>query len=546
MPKKKPVATATISKSAFNLSDIIEITSPAQMEIFKDGPVERDAFGNLLINIGYIRVSTDKQADEGYGLDVQRDRIKDYINNSENKVDNLLLFIDAGITGTTMNRPAINMITRMIEQFNSGLTKIRIQKMIIPRIDRLSRSLLGTLKFIQDYLVCANDAKDSRINRNKEDIEFISCDEKFCRIEKDNPHGKLLLIMFGGLAEFDRDMIVKKMRDGKNKRIMSGKWFGGGNKPYGYRYDKSIGKLVIVPEEAEKVKEIFRLFVEEDLSPQKIADRLGFKSDTVIRAILKRKSLTGCINATIDGEEVEIPNAHDEIVSLDRWQQAQDKFDERKSDKGESNHLLKGLCMCGECGGGMRYHKWSGNYKLVCYSHCAGKHQQYLVKDPNCPNEKYWANDVENAVIEELFRLSYLGNDDNVAATGLFSPLEKLEQEKAECFKELDIVIARLSKMPIGSPSATRYEEREQELNDKIMRLDKQILNEQENQVLSQRIDRAKSILRNLKSAYPNMTPKERQMTCKELIEKIVIKRNGILDIHLRLKNYLINNDTTV
>lgn len=546
MPKKKPVATATISKSAFNLSDIIEITSPAQMEIFKDGPVERDAFGNLLINIGYIRVSTDKQADEGYGLDVQRDRIKDYINNSENKVDNLLLFIDAGITGTTMNRPAINMITRMIEQFNSGLTKIRIQKMIIPRIDRLSRSLLGTLKFIQDYLVCANDAKDSRINRNKEDIEFISCDEKFCRIEKDNPHGKLLLIMFGGLAEFDRDMIVKKMRDGKNKRIMSGKWFGGGNKPYGYCYDKSIGKLVIVPEEAEKVKEIFRLFVEEDLSPQKIADRLGFKSDTVIRAILKRKSLTGCINATIDGEEVEIPNAHDEIVSLDRWQQAQDKFDERKSDKGESNHLLKGLCMCGECGAGMRYHKWSGNYKLVCYSRCAGKHQQYLVKDPNCLNEKYWADDVENAVIEELFRLSYLGNDDNVAATGLFSPLEKLEQEKAECFKELDIVIARLSKMPIGSPSATRYEEREQELNDKIMRLDKQILNEQENQVLSQRIDRAKSILRNLKSAYPNMTPKERQMTCKELIEKIVIKKNGTLDVHLRLKNYLINNDTTV
>ena len=139
LPKKKPVATATISKSVYNLSDIIEITSPAQMEIFKDGPVERDAFGNLLINIGYIRVSTDKQADEGYGLDVQRDRIKDYINNSENKVDNLLLFIDAGITGTTMNRPAINMITRMIEQFNSGLTKIRIQKMIIPRIR--SRSL---------------------------------------------------------------------------------------------------------------------------------------------------------------------------------------------------------------------------------------------------------------------------------------------------------------------------------------------------------------------------------------------------------------------
>ena len=547
LPKKKPAATATISKSVYNLSDIIEITSPAQMEIFKDGPVERDAFGNLLINIGYIRVSTDKQADEGYGLDVQRDRIKDYINNSENKVSNLLLFIDAGITGTTMNRPAINMITRMIEQFNSGLTKIRVQKMIIPRIDRLSRSLLGTLKFIQDYLVCANDAKDSYINRNKEDIEFISCDEKFCRIEKDNPHGKLLLIMFGGLAEFDRDMIVKKMRDGKNKRIMSGKWFGGGNKPYGYRYDKEMGKLVIVPEEADKVREIFRLFIEEDLSPQKIADRLGFKSDTVIRAILKRKSLTGCINATIDGEEVEIPNAHKEIVSLERWNQAQAKFDERKSDKGESNNLLKGLCVCGECGAGMRYHKWSGTHsKIVCYSQCAGKHQQYLVKDPNCPNEKYYAEDIENAVVEELFKMSYRCDEEKVAETALFSPLEKLEQEKAECFKELDIVIARLSKMPIGSPSATRYEEKEQELNNKIMRLEKQILREQKEKAITQKVDKARETFRTLQSAYPDMTPSEKQRTIKELVEKVIIKKNGTLDVNIRLEKYLINNDITV
>ena len=546
MPKKSAVATATISKNTYMLSDIIQITSPAQMKILIDGPVERDAFGNLLINIGYVRVSTDKQADEGYGLDVQTDRILKYCESAENDTKNLLLFMDAGVTGTTMDRPAINMITRMIEQFNSGLTKIRIQKMIIPRIDRLSRSLFGTLKFIQDYLVSANTAKNnSQINRNKEDIEFISCDEKFCRIERDNPHGKLLLIMFGGLAEFDRDIIVKKMRDGKNKRIMSGKWFGGGNRPYGYIYNKKEEKLEIVPEEAEKIKEIFRLFIEEDLSPQKIADRLEFKSDTVIRAILKRKSLTGCITANIDGKEVEIPNAHDEIVSLERWNQAQDKFESRKMEKSDSNYMLSGLCVCGECGAKMRYHRWSGNHKIVCYSHCASKSQQYLVKDKNCPNEKFWSEDIENAVMEELFRLSYLGDETTTASESLFSPIDKLEKEREQCMRELDNVIDRLSKFPVGSPAAISYENKVDELNEKIMRLDKQIVREQEEQVITQKIDKAKSILRNLKESYANMSPKEKQMTCKELIEKVVIKKDYTLDVHLKLKNYFINNSTT-
>ena len=35
------------------------------MEILIDEEVEKDSKGNYMINIGYTRVSTDKQADEG-------------------------------------------------------------------------------------------------------------------------------------------------------------------------------------------------------------------------------------------------------------------------------------------------------------------------------------------------------------------------------------------------------------------------------------------------------------------------------------------------
>ena len=72
------------------------------------------------------------------------------------------------------------------------------------------------------------------------------------------------------LAEYDRDLIVEKLKSGRKARVASGKWMGGGNVPYGYRYDKEQGTLVVVPEEAEKVREVFRLYIEEKLPPQKM------------------------------------------------------------------------------------------------------------------------------------------------------------------------------------------------------------------------------------------------------------------------------------
>ncbi len=67
-------------------------------------------------------------------------------------------------------------------------------------------------QFIQDYIVAAKDSKGSLINRNKEDISFISVAEKYCRIEQDNPQSKFLLMLFATLAEFDRDLIVESSR----------------------------------------------------------------------------------------------------------------------------------------------------------------------------------------------------------------------------------------------------------------------------------------------------------------------------------------------
>ncbi len=513
------------------LKNILELSS--YMKILIDENVEMDENGNYLINVAYERVSTDRQADLGFGLDIQEKDIMNYA--TSNQLKNLVVFIDDGHTGTTMDRPALNGITRMIRDFNDGKIHIRINTMIIPKIDRLGRTLLGTLQFIQDYIVSSRDSKGSLINKNKDDINFISVAENYCRIERNNPQGKFLLMLFASLAEFDRDLIVEKLKKGRLERVASGKWMGGGIPPYGYKYDKEQGKLVVVPEEAENVKEIFRLYIEEKMPPAKIADRLHLKNERLVINILKRKTSAGYIIYN----DVEYKGEHDPIISLERWEEAQDEMELRSVLRSESNYLLTGLLYCGECGAKLRYQKWdkkTGECKLICYSQQSSKPS--LVKDENCDNQKYWQSDIENAVISELFKLTYLGSSAKKSAPA-FDPIAALNEE-------LKKEMRKLSKLYDFEDDAEDGED--DVLKDKILNTRKritelkaQIESEREQEKIKRKVKRAKEIFRSLESTWEHMTQKEKQAVCQELIHKVIVYKDCTVDVHLKLKSYLIN-----
>lgn len=510
------------------LKDIVDIRSNMKMLIDDDIPVDDNK--NYLINVGYIRVSTDKQAEQGYGLDIQERDVLAY--GLSNHMPNLLLFIDDGYTGTNMNRPALQAIIKIIQDFNSDKTNVRINSMIIPRIDRLGRTLLGTLQFIQDYIVAKNDSKNSTINNNKEDINFISVQENYCRIERNNPQGKFLLMLFASLAEFDRDLIVEKLKRGKAARVASGKWMGGGNTPYGYIYDSKTGRLVVVPEEAAKIKEVFRLYIEEKMSPQKIANRLGFKGEKIVTQILRRKSLTGVI--LFKGKEY--PGQHEAIIPLSRWQEAQDELEARSVAHSDSAYLLSGIIYCGECGAKMRYQKWdknTGECKIICYSQQNSK--PYLVKDKNCPNKKYWQSDIEEAVENGLFKLTYLGDEKNKKSSKFVDTLEILNQQLLKERKKL----SRLYDFEEDDDADDILTEKILQKKNKIRELEQQIQSEEEQSYIKKKVDKAKTILNSIQGVWGKATPKERQTICRELIDRVVVYKDNRIDVKLKLQNYL-------
>ena len=395
--------------------------------------------------------------------------------------------------------------------------------------------MLGTLQFIQDYILSKAESKHSTVNNNREEITFYSADEKHLRVEPNNPQSKFLLTLFAGLAEFDRDLIVQKLKRGMIARVEDGYWPGGGNIPYGYSYNQSTGILEIIPEEAEKIREIFRLYIEEKIAPQKIADRLGFKGDRIVTEILKRKSLTGCI--IYKGKEYR--GRHEAIISLSRWKEAQDELEKRSRHRAESNYLLSGLLVCGECGAKMRYQKWNkdGDCKLICYSQ--QKSKPNLVKSDDCQNERYWAVDIENAVINELFRMTYLGDKETKKQVSTFDPIAALKKEieiaKAEHKRLIDYYAKLKEDQDDEILEATM-----QESNDRIKSLNRQLNDEEEKAEIMRKVEKAKNIFRTLDSAWGHMTDKEKQSVCQELIDRIEIHKDGVVDVHLKLRSYLI------
>ncbi len=518
---------------AYHLQNIIDLK--ANMKIAIDDAVVLDPDGNFLVNVGYLRVSTDRQADYGFGLDIQESDVIRYCKG--NGYSNLLLFIDDGFTGTNMERPALQAIINLIKDFNEGRSRIHINALIVARIDRLGRTLLGTLQFIQDYIVCEKDSKNSFVNHNKEDINFISVAENYCRIDKDNPQGKFLLMLFATLAEFDRDQIVDKLRRGRLARVASGKWMGGGNTPYGYHYDRDKGTLVVNPKEAKVIREIFRLFIEERLSTQKIADRLGFSAEMLVIQILKRKSLTGCI--VYKGEEYK--GNHEAIISLERWQEAQEEFERRSVHRDPSNNMLTGLVYCGECGAKMRYQNWGKQgKKLVCYSQQASS-RKYLIKDENCDNIRFPSEDIERIVENHLMRLSYLGNEEIRKVLSAIDPLDTLQKELANAKRHL----SRLYDFEDEDESDDVLREKILDVKKRIASLSAQIRSEEEKAIISKRVKKASDLLRNLKSTWPQMNDAEKKAVCQELLSRVILYKDGSVDITLRTQHYLLKGQNS-
>ena len=330
----------------------------------------------------YIRVSTQEQAQEGYSVGEQKERLIAYCKAHDWIISEI--YVDPGYSGSNLNRPGIQKLIEDIKNCDIVL---------VYKLDRLSRSQRDTLYLIEDVFLPNN-------------ADFVSVQESF---DTSTPFGKAMIGLLAVFAQLEREQIKERTRMGRVARAKLGLHHGGGYTPIGYNYEN--GKLVVNPYEAEQVRKIFEWFIAGE-SLIGIADKLieagytnrygSWKSWSSIRNVLSNETYTGCLH--YDGVIVE--NAHEAIISKEQFDIAQIIRTKRHEKYGlssfKSKHLLTGMLFCGKCGA--RYYcRHSNRLYYACYSRT--KQIKKMVKDPNCKNRIWKAKELEAKVEEKVREL---------------------------------------------------------------------------------------------------------------------------------------------
>lgn len=179
--------------------------------------------------VAYLRVSTDRQAEEGLGLEVQADAIKAWAKANNTRV--VATFSDEGVSGSN----GLDTREALLDAFNL-IKANKADGLVVYRLDRLARDLI-----VQETLL----AEVKRLGG--EVFSTSAAEASYLTDDPDDPSRKLIRQVLGAVAEYERSMIALRLRSGRKRKAKDG-GYAYGAPPFGFRVKD--GELV--PDEGEQ------------------------------------------------------------------------------------------------------------------------------------------------------------------------------------------------------------------------------------------------------------------------------------------------------
>ena len=378
----------------------------------------------------YLRVSTTEQAKEGYSIGEQESRLKDYCKAMRWKI--FKIYVDPGYSGGDTNRPGLQDLIRDVKD---GL----LDKVVVYKLDRLSRSQKDTLILIEDIFIPNN-------------VDFVSMSENF---DTSSAIGRAVLGLLAVFAQLERSQIQERMGMGKEARAKEGKWHGGSTEPIGYDYDPSTDTLYVNEYEKVQLLELADLVIKG--TPLRTIETLflnkGYKhkhgvwDPGCMRRVLRNKIYIGYIKHNDNW----YPGEHEHIFTDEIFNKVNGILDERYQKyletgvrPGAQTTYLGGLLYCKHCGGkyskqlNSRYRE--GKPKVYWYS-CYSRHKRVkkMIKDPNCKNKNWKMVELDELIFNEIRSLALNPNH--------IGDIKRSRQKAVEDSSKVGILTAEIEKI---------------------------------------------------------------------------------------------------
>jgi DNA invertase Pin-like site-specific DNA recombinase len=457
--------------------------------------------------LGYARVSTDDQEPQAQELRLVADGCE-------------RVWTDKGASGAKASRPAWDELRR---ELRPGDTLVAI------RLDRIGRSVAN--------LVEVAEALDANA------ITLRVLDQS---IDTSTPTGRLLFHMLAAIAEFERDLIIERTRDGQAVVRAKGnlRRSFGGPAPLGLRdpgpadddsrdweADDEIAAMLtriadaILPGPNGQESLSAAWAAERAMWDEPITDDSGREvNEKMIRSALRRPATAGLLNA-----DDEFPVLADPPMDLALWRKVRALFDSRRAPgrptSDDDPYWAGPLLRCSLCGNqlsGSLHRPRDSRGKVidgatpVPYYRCANAHKKLGVDKP-CKRVSIQAEPVNEAL--ETAVLAWAGSSKHLAAAarrteGVASERQRIENELAGWNAQMVALLPTQRYVP-----AANFAEARDSIANEIDRLEAQ------RDALGTEAGLTVVAMSNLD--WPNMPGTERRQYARETIATPIVVRPG-------------------
>jgi site-specific DNA recombinase len=286
----------------------------------------------------YTRVSTDLGLDQEFNsLDAQYEASSAYIKSQAHAGWTLIRsrYDDGGYSGGSTDRPDLQ---RLLDDIRAG----KLDVIVVYKVDRLTRSLADFAKLVELF-----DAHG---------VSFVSVTQQF---NTTTSMGRLTLNVLLSFAQFEREVTSERIRDKIAASKRKGLWVGG---PLPLGYEMKDGKVAVVEEEAERVRLIYRRYLElsgvnalvKDLKERNVRTKAKLLVDGATRGgipfergtlfyLLRNRFYIGEVKYKDDILPGEQPPIVERGLFDEVQQKLTDQWTTRSRIRNASDHLLTGL-----------------------------------------------------------------------------------------------------------------------------------------------------------------------------------------------------------